>query len=151
MSAIARLQKAVIQIQKRRSQSIHATSSHDRRKVKTAKGDKILAAALESIDRQDEAKKNGSTEDVMISGTGKAIAKVLGIAAWLQDHAEQEGVKVRLETGSTITVDDIDVEEVEEEGEEAQGMEVDAKKDEEEVPESRLRTVSVLHVKVQVL
>ena len=154
MSAITRIRKHVSQIQKRRSQSVAATSSkRGSVPLHKAKGDRILAAAIESLDRQDAAAaaKGSAKDEVLVKGTGKAIDKVLSIAGWLQARESSEGVRIRLETGSWWAIDDVEVDE----DEEAQdGMEVDGAKHSgqmEEVPDSRTRSISVLTLRVSVL
>lgn len=130
-----------------------------------AKGDRILAAAIESLDRQDAAAaaRASAVEEVHVKGTGKAVEKVLAVAGWLQDRAAEEGVRVMLETGSWWAVDDVEV--VDKEDFEAEdtvgnarnGMEIDKEDQNEEngrredIPDSRLRSVSVLTLRVAVL
>jgi ribonuclease P/MRP protein subunit POP7 len=153
MSAIARIRKHIAAIQKRRSQSVHATAMKRKSGPLTAaKGDRILAVAIESLDRQDNAAKGGQTDEIFVKGTGKAVEMVLDIAGWLQEHTQREGVRVRLETGSWWAVDDVEIADDEEgtlNGNE-DAMEVEERQ-QEEVPESRLRSVSVLTVRVEVL
>lgn len=159
MSAITRIRKHVSQVQKRRSQSVAATSSkRGSVPLHKAKGDRILAAAIESLDRQDAAvmAKGSAKDEVLVKGTGKAITKVLDIAGWLQDRGAQEGVRVRLETGSWWAVDDVEIDEpdiqdkmdVDGQGKSA-GQE--EQEEQEEVPDSRARSVSVLTLRVAVL
>jgi hypothetical protein len=158
MSAITRIRKHVAAIQKRRSQSVHITSKkRNSKSLNAAKGDRILAAAIESLDRQENAAKGGQTDEVFVRGTGKATEKVLSIAGWLQEHAQKEGVRVKLETGSWWAVDDVELVEDDDGVGSAvngtsQGMEVDdGPEGRQDVPESRVRSVSVLTVRVAVL
>jgi ribonuclease P/MRP protein subunit POP7 len=75
-------------------------------------------------------------EEVILKGTGKAIQKVLALAAWFQDEAQSDlGVKVVLRTSSVGAIDDV-VHGNEEEGEDNVG----------EVEETRVRRVSCLEV-----
>lgn len=156
MSAIKRIRKHISQIQKRRSQSVAAVSSkRGSVPLHKAKGDRILAAAIESLDRQDAAAlaNGGGKEEVLVKGTGKAIEKVLAIAGWLQDRATEEGVRIRLQTGSWWAVDDVELEETTHDD----SMDVDGEvqdassKQDDEVPDSRTRSVSVLTARVIVL
>jgi DNA-binding protein len=128
--------------------------------LQKAKGDRILAAALESLERQDAAAASQGevADDVLVKGTGKAIDKVLSVAGWLQDRAAEEGIKVRLETGSWWAVDDVEV--VDNEVENGGAMDVHRKQGDEEegvagesddVSDSRVRSVSVLTIRVTVL
>lgn len=78
--------------------------------------------------------KGKEPEAVVLKGTNRAIEKVLGLGLFFQG---QDDCMVRLRTGSVGVVDDI-VQEEEEDGEE----------EGEEVPESRVRKVSVVEVAV---
>lgn len=82
-------------------------------------------------------------EAVILKGTNKAIVKVCELALFFQG---QDDVRVRVKTGSVGTVDDI-VEADDEGGEEqeAGGKEED---EEEEMPESRVRWLSVVEAHI---
>lgn len=55
-----------------------------------------------------KGKKDGAQEEVILKGTGKAIQKVLALAAWFQDEAQNQlGVKVVLRTSSVGAIDDV--------------------------------------------
>jgi ribonuclease P/MRP protein subunit POP7 len=82
----------------------------------------------------------GGTEEVVIKGTGKAIGKVLELGCWFQQRGEVYDVKIR--TGTAKAVDDI---EYDEQDEEADKMDVDGGDD---MPEARIRQISVLEVYV---
>jgi len=108
-----------------------------------AGGDRILAQAMEEIERAESRK--GEGEEVLVKGTGKAIEKVMGVAGFFWENAVTEGVRVRLGTGSVWAVDDVEVGygDVREGGE----MDVDGK-EEDDVPDTRVRQVSVLEVRI---
>lgn len=100
--------------------------------------------------------KGSAKDEVLVKGTGKAITKVLDIAGWLQDREAQEGVRVRLETGSWWAVDDVEIDEPDTQDK----MDVDGQgkpagqeeqEEQEEVPDSRARSVSVLTLRLAVL
>lgn len=97
---------------------------------------------MEEIER---AEKDKGGEEVIVKGTGKAIEKVMGIAGFFQENAVKEGVKVRLTTGSVWAIDDVSV--LHEEIPEGEQMDVDGK-EEEDIPETRVRQVSVLEVRI---
>lgn len=147
MSAVQRIRTHLTQISKRKSQSIndttHSSTSKGAQIRRKAGGDRILAQALEEIERAENSP--GGGEEVIVKGTGKAIEKVMGIAGFFQENAATEGVKVRLTTGSVWAIDDISVSnEGEPEGEQ---MDVDGK-EEEDLAETRVRQVSVLEVRI---
>ena len=75
-------------------------------------------------------------EAVVLKGTNRAIEKVLGLGLYFQ---RQDDCMVRLRTGSVGVVDDIVQDEEEGREEEEDG---------EELPESRVRKVSVVEVAV---
>ena len=94
--------------------------------------------------------KGKASEEVILKATSRAIERALGMAVFWQG---QEGLKVVVRTGSQGVVDDI--EEVEgtrkKKGRRNGGSKVVEKKGEkdgkgEEVPETRIRRVSVLEV-----
>lgn len=147
MSAVHRIRTHLVQISKRKSQAVtdttHSSTSKGAQIRRKAGGDRILAQALEEIERSES--KNGGDEEVLVKGTGKAIEKVMGIAGFFQKNAITEGVKVRLTTGSVWAIDDISIsneELLQEEGMDTNG------KEEEDVPETRVRQVSVLEVRI---
>jgi ribonuclease P/MRP protein subunit POP7 len=82
---------------------------------------------------------------VVIKGTGKAIGKVLELGCWFQQRAEVYDVKIR--TGTAKAVDGIEYDE-----EEPDEMEVDgenaAVEGGAELPQARIRQISVLEVYV---
>ncbi|PQE22054.1 ribonuclease p mrp subunit pop7 protein [Rutstroemia sp. NJR-2017a BBW] len=100
---------------------------------KLSSNDRELMRDIESgIDKVRGGKKSGQGQgEVLIKGTGRAIAKVMALAAWWQ---EQEGVQVRVRTGGVGAVDDV--------------VGVDGEGEEAGVGESRVRRVSVLEVGV---
>ncbi|KAM3071836.1 hypothetical protein ACMFMG_009693 [Clarireedia jacksonii] len=69
--------------------------------------------------------------EVIIKGTGRAIEKVMALAAWWQN---QDGVQVRIRTGGVGAVDDV--------------VAADEGADDAEVGGSRVRRVSMLEVGV---
>jgi ribonuclease P/MRP protein subunit POP7 len=147
MSAVQRIRTNLVQISKRTSQSIndttHSSTSKGANIRRKAGGDRVLAQALEEIEQSESRK--GNQEEVLVKGTGKAIEKVMGIAGFFQENAVTEGVKVRLTTGSVWAIDDISV--VIEEAPEGREMDLD-RKEEEDMPETRVRQVSVLEVSI---
>ena len=107
-------------------------------------------------------KQEKEPEEVFLKATNKAIEKVLGLALFFQG---QQDCRVRLKTGSVGVVDDIvEVEEPNvkgnavgplpkpaeagktgEQATEAEG-DVDSEEEEEELPETQIRKVSVVEV-----
>lgn len=82
-------------------------------------------------------------EEVVLKATGRAIERVLGMGLFLQGQGD---LRVRIRTGGVGVVDDIvegddaeDTGKVEEEG---------VRKEEEELPESRVRKTSLIEVAV---
>jgi ribonuclease P/MRP protein subunit POP7 len=82
----------------------------------------------------------GGGEEVIVKGTGRAIEKVLALAAWFQDDAQSElGVRVVVRTGSVGAIDDVVPRDGKQNAEEA----VD---NAHEGDETRIRRVSCLEV-----
>lgn len=130
MSAINRIRGLLKQIDKRGAQSVAG-------QARKLGGDKILAQAKMGL-------AEASKEEVTVKGTGRAIQKVLEIAAWFEDKERNEGTRLRLFTSSVTAIDDIVATEAAEESEKM----VEDEADDEETPESRLRQLSVLEVKI---
>ena len=78
-----------------------------------------------------------SMEEVLLKGTGKAVEKVLGLGLFF---AEQDGVKIRVGTGTISVVDDIV--EADRDGQDL-GPE---QEDENEIPETQIRRTSMIEV-----
>jgi ribonuclease P/MRP protein subunit POP7 len=92
-------------------------------------GDLVLAAARAAADGA-----RGRDEAVVVRGAGRAIDKVLRLAAWFDGRAAEEAVAVRLATGSAAAVDDI--------------VPPPAGVGAAALPESRVRQVSVLEARI---
>jgi ribonuclease P/MRP protein subunit POP7 len=132
MSAVNRVRGLLKQVDRRAAQSAKDVAA------KTKRGDRILAAAMAGLD-------SANKEDVTIKGTGRAIEKVLGLAAWFGERELEEGVSVRLSTSSIWAVDDV-VRTPEAAGTSAH--QTDGEAADAEVPDSRMRRVSVLEAKI---
>src|SRR6201992_1025500 len=131
MSAVRRVRGLLKQIDKRGLQSTAEQTRNSR-------GDRILAQAKMGFAKASE-------EEVTVKGTGRAIEKVLGLAAWFGDREKEEGVRVRLRTGSVTAIDDIVFDEDDEPV--AENVE-DNHHNNEDIAESRLRQISALEVSI---
>lgn len=88
-----------------------------------------LASRIEGLKRSGEDHdRDGKEVEVLVTGTGKALEKVLRVAAWFE---EQGDCSVEVRTGTVGTVDDV----------------VDGDGEEEE--DSRVRRLSCLEVVVK--
>jgi ribonuclease P/MRP protein subunit POP7 len=132
MSAVRRVRTLLHHVDKRSAQS--ATS----RASTKPKGDRILAAAMMGVG-------DVGREEVTIKGSGRAVEKVLSLAAWFGERQQEEGVKVRLQTGSVWAIDDIVAGEDKTTAEDAMDQDVD---ETDPMPETQLRQISVLEVKI---
>lgn len=79
-------------------------------------------------------------EVVWVKGTGRCVQRALQVASFFQGKGD---VGVWLRTGSVWAVDDVVVDEDEDDRGDGGG---DVSEDEEEIPETRTRQVSVLEV-----
>jgi ribonuclease P/MRP protein subunit POP7 len=128
MSAVSRVRSLLRKIDQRSGQSA-------RDKTRRAKGDRILAAARCTV-------AEASREEVVVRGSGRAIEKVLQLAAWFTEREASEGVRVKLSTESACAIDDIILQRSDTTPDPApQG-------DAGQLPESRVRQVSVLEAKI---
>ncbi|KAI4244265.1 MAG: hypothetical protein LQ352_006865, partial [Teloschistes flavicans] len=167
ISAVKRVRKLLDLVQKRATGKIKLVDVDDGNANAPAKTDKqglrALTAAAVSGGEADGGK--AGKEEVILKATNRAIEKALGLAVFFQ---AQEDLRVRLRTGSQGVVDDIEVAEKgktkrervgKRKGEEKrkkghggewEGIEEDPQEamevEEEEVPETRIRRVSVLEV-----
>jgi ribonuclease P/MRP protein subunit POP7 len=125
MSAVQRVKRLIAEIEKRAAQSVTATTKKSRQ-------DPILAAA--SADMSDVP---AFHEEICVKGTGRAIEKVLNLAAWFGQRQQELGIRVRLETNSTLAIDDIEL------PDDAMKMEGESK-----ASDTRIRNLSVLLFKI---
>lgn len=144
MSAVKRAEKLLHLAEKRLVQSATVTGKDDARR-RRAKEDPIVAIARSA---EMVKGKEGGGEEICFKASGKAIGKGLQVAGWFLERGGMYAVRLR--TGSVGVVDGVDYEEVEvEEGVEKDGMgDGEEKREEEELPEARIRTISVLEVYV---
>jgi ribonuclease P/MRP protein subunit POP7 len=135
MSAVNRVRGLLKQIDKRGAQSVVE-------QAKDTRGDRILAQARLGL-------AEASKEVVTVKGTGRAIEKVLSLAAWFGEREREEGVKVRLSTGSVTAIDDILPDEsIDNPHESGKAENKENLEGNEDMGESRLRQLSVLEVKI---
>jgi ribonuclease P/MRP protein subunit POP7 len=99
---------------------------------KVPAGDVLLAAARAAATQDDAGR-----EAVVVRGAGRAIDRVLRLAAWFEERAREEGVRVRLVTGSVCAIDDI-----------LPPVDPPAAGEAGPLPESRVRQVSVLEARI---
>lgn len=121
MSAVKRVRSLLGHADKRATQSALSQKRKQR-------ADPIMTAALASID------KDNAPEEVVIKATGKAIEKATELALYFQ---QQQDYRITLRTGTVDAVDDI----VEQACPKRQKVE-----DEDELPETRTRHLSLLEV-----
>ena len=87
---------------KRVVQSATHLSKRNRRR-----GDDEIVGIAKEVEKQKKGVEK--KEEVVLKGTGKAIAKVMELALWFQQRGEE--YEVRLETGSVGAVEDVEYEE----------------------------------------
>ncbi|KAJ5276736.1 hypothetical protein N7524_002889 [Penicillium chrysogenum] len=89
MSAVKRVQKLLLQAEKRATANINLED--------TRKNEKEILDELSKV--------SGRREEVFVKATGRAIEKALNVAKWFEEKETE--YKVRVNTGSVIVVDDI--------------------------------------------
>ncbi|KAH7078914.1 Rpp20 subunit of nuclear RNase MRP and P-domain-containing protein [Paraphoma chrysanthemicola] len=141
--ALKRIRHLLDEITKREKQSLAA-----RMKMKRKDGN-LRAAEVERAIAEDEARsgggvisgsfsaKDGEKERVYLKATGRAIPRALELGVAFQAEAE---CVVRVEMGSVKAIDDIEMRET---GDDAGGAD-----EGEEVPETRIRSVSSVTVSI---
>ncbi|KAL9043887.1 MAG: hypothetical protein Q9214_002942 [Letrouitia sp. 1 TL-2023] len=157
ISAVKRARKLLSSIEKRHTPKISLTGSKSNNKS----SEKEILAQLATAN--DSAKTE--PEEVVLKGVGRAIEKVLNMAMYFQ---EKGGVRVRIRTGEVGVVDDIvEVEKPKrrkkkrqkkkgetEQDEQEEDVEMDEGNDggeEEELPETQVRKLSVVEVGICLL
>jgi ribonuclease P/MRP protein subunit POP7 len=136
MSAIKRVQKLLLQAEKRSAQSA-ADQVSSRPKYSVSTNDEITdierVAATMAEDKHDR-------DEIILKATGKAIAKALSLGLWFE---EKEEYSVRIETGTVGAIDDIVAPEDGGAEDEDEAMKDGA---EEDIPESRIRYASTIQI-----
>jgi ribonuclease P/MRP protein subunit POP7 len=84
-------------------------------------------------------------EEVYVKATGRAIERVLKIGVHFQGESD---CRVRVEVGSVMAVDDIEVRNNEEDKEGEGGSNVHEELNDDEVPETRVRMLSSVTVAI---
>jgi ribonuclease P/MRP protein subunit POP7 len=136
MSAIKRVQKLLLQAEKRSAQSA-ADQVSSRPKYSVSTNDEITdierVAAIMAEDKHDR-------DEIILKATGKAIAKALSLGLWFE---EKEEYSVRIETGTVGAIDDIVAPEDGGAEDEDEAMKDGA---EEDIPKSRIRYASTIQI-----
>jgi ribonuclease P/MRP protein subunit POP7 len=131
MSAIKRVQKLLLQAEKRSAQSASDQVS-SRPKYSVSSNDEITdierVATIMAAEKHDQ-------DEIVLKATGKAIAKALSLALWFDEKVEYN---IRIETGTVGAIDDIVAPE-----DEDQNMKEDGQED---IPESRIRYASTIQI-----
>ena len=102
LSAVKRAEKLLHLSDKRVVQSATHLSKRNRRR-----GDDEIVGIAKEVEKQKKGVEK--KEEVVLKGTGKAIAKVMELALWFQQRGEE--YEIRLKTGSVGAVEDVEYEE----------------------------------------
>ncbi|USP82680.1 hypothetical protein yc1106_09954 [Curvularia clavata] len=139
--ALKRVRKLLAQITRRHKQSLSASKKASSRGGYLEANGRLEAGAVER-EIVGEAGRKGeqgaAEEEVYLKATGRAIPRALEIGLYFQEDGE---FRVRIEMGSVVAVDDV------EDKRQAGGSEEEGK-EEEEIPETRLRTLSSVTVSI---
>lgn len=175
LSAVKRVEKLLHLADKRLVQGATklAKDGQGRRRRREREDDEIaaIAEAVEEVKRDHKRQKRGRNgaeegplEEIVVKGTGKAIAKVLEVGLWFQQREEEYVVK--LKTGSVSSIEDVSYEKdaplaaaaataghnigdaMEEDQTPSMPADHQRESDRETVEETRVRKVSVLEVYV---
>lgn len=163
MSAVKRVEKLLSLADKRDVQAATTQAQKNKRKRRRDDEEDEVMAIARGVEEGREKKRRvagASGEQVLVKGTGKAVGKVMEIGVWF---LQRDDFEVKIKTGSVGAVDDVEVAEVGDDGEDAgeDKMDVDqaeagaeksgngeVKKDVEAVSGARIRYLSVLEVAV---
>ncbi|KAJ4358421.1 uncharacterized protein N0V89_003004 [Didymosphaeria variabile] len=146
---VKRIRRLLLEISKRQVQSQASQISRQRRQGRNRKP---LAPngrlAPEDVEREiaeegkDERGDVGG-EKVYVKATGRAIERALRFGVHFQGESD---CTVRVETGSVMAVDDIEIRNVEERNASGGGIEANEQLNDDDVPEMRVRMVSSVTV-----
>jgi ribonuclease P/MRP protein subunit POP7 len=128
MSAVKRVEKLLRLADKRDVQTAttHAQKNKRKRRRDDDGAEDEVVAVARGVEEERERKRRAggvSGEEVLVKGTGKAVSKVMEVGAWFLQR-ESEFV-VRIRTGSVGAVDDVEVPEGPEGGDEDGGEKMD--------------------------
>ena len=162
---LKRIRRLLTDISKRHAQSLFSnqerTRNHRSRKPLTANGRLQPADVEQEIVDQNREKKGAIEEEVFLKATGRAIERVLQVGVHFQGESD---CTVRVEMGSVAAVDDLEIKSqrrdrgiVDEDlatgqGQTSNPIQVGSKtkiEDEEDVPETRIRTLSSVTVAIR--
>jgi ribonuclease P/MRP protein subunit POP7 len=119
MSAVKRIQKLLLQAEKRATASINLED--------TRKNEKQKLAELANI--------SSKREEVFVKATGRAIEKALNVGKWFEEKETEYSVRVK--TGSVIVVDDVVEDEEKKEQEEQKRQRQEGQQSNPPAPESK--------------
>jgi ribonuclease P/MRP protein subunit POP7 len=148
---VKRIRRLLLEIEKRKVQSQAAQIPRQRqqgrnRKPLVSNGRLAPEDVEREIAEQGRDKGGGAGgEEVYVKATGRAIERVLRVGVHFQGESD---CTVRVEMGSVMAVDDIEVRNNEEDKEGEGGSNVHEELNDDEVPETRVRMVSSVTVAV---
>jgi ribonuclease P/MRP protein subunit POP7 len=122
MSAVKRVQKLLLQAEKRVTTSLANKINRNKYGGKNApqkklgeqtqtQQEQLIAAMARGEDREMLDK-----EEVFVKATGKAMQTALRVGRWFGSHGREEEYKVRVSTGAVLVVDDVEEDEMSKEG-----------------------------------
>ncbi|KAL4763836.1 ribonuclease P subunit p20 family protein [Aspergillus foveolatus] len=122
MSAVKRVQKLLLQAEKRATTSLANKNNKNKYGGKNApqkklgeqtqtQQEQLIAAMARGEDREMLDK-----EEVFVKATGKAMQTALKVGRWFGSHGREEEYKVRVSTGAVLVVDDVEEDEMSKEG-----------------------------------
>lgn len=128
-------------------QSLHAVEKRDQKAFAHKLEQTVGAQVIESQKQNRAKKKSPRGEEIFIKATGRAIEKALSIALFFQQKGD---VNVRVSTGTVDAVDDIDFIPVKKSQAAAnpEEMKEDDDQHEQDIPESRVRKISMIEIAI---
>lgn len=147
---LKRIRRLLLEISKRDTQSQAAQPRHRKhgrtRKPLVSNG-RLAPEDVERVIAEDGRARGGGErgEEVYVKATGRAIERALRIGVHFQGESD---CRVRVETGSVMAVDDIEVREDNSVGDDKEKSKLKDELKDEDVPETRVRMVSSVTVAV---
>ncbi|KAF1964819.1 hypothetical protein BU23DRAFT_546988 [Bimuria novae-zelandiae CBS 107.79] len=141
---LKRIRRLLLEISKRQAQSHNPRNRQKRRARKPLEANGRLAPndVEREIAEAGREEQGIGGEEVFVKATGRAIERALRIGVYFQGESD---CRVRVEIGSVMAVDDIEVREGEGGGDKAEEVTQD---NDEEIPETRIRIVSSVTVAI---
>ena len=150
MPTLKRIRRLLLEISKRDAQSHTSQAPRRRHQARYRRplepNGRLAPADVErEIAEEGRVKEHVVGEEVFVKATGRAIERALKVGLYFQNESD---CRVRVETGSVTAVDDIEIRTSKKQDGGGDGDAAGEAAEDEDLPETRLRTVSSVTVAI---